>query len=211
VREAGKAITARPHPVHVLICNAGVGGTHGVTADGFEVAFGTNHLGHFLLTQLLLEKLRASAPARVVVVSSRGHYDARRPDWDRVKEKTRSFTGLPEYAVSKLANVLFAAELGRREARNGITAYSLHPGFIASEIWGASRIPGPLQPLAKKFMRSVEDGCVASVRCATDPALAAETGRYYTSDGQPKKPSKLARDKTLAAELWRRSEEWVRG
>lgn len=193
-------------PLHVLIDNAGLAGKRGITADGFELTFGVNHMGHFAFTVPLLDKLRASAPARVVVVSSKGHYDAKGIDFDALRRKTRSITGLAEYSVSKLANVLFAAELGRRLQGTGVTTYSLHPGVIASDVW--RQVPWPVRPLIKRFMITVEEGARTSLHCATAPELAGETGLYY-DDCKPKTPSKPARDEALARELWAYSERWM--
>ena len=100
-----------------------------------------NHLGHFLLTQLLLERLRASAPARIVTVASRAHTRTSGIDWDALRQPTRTRTGIHEYAVSKLANVWFSAELGRRLAGSGVHTYALHPGVVASDVWRS--VPWP--------------------------------------------------------------------
>jgi NAD(P)-dependent dehydrogenase (short-subunit alcohol dehydrogenase family) len=205
VREAAAALLAGGKPIHVLLNNAGVGGQRGATADGYEIHFGTNHLAHFLWTQLLLDRVKASAPARIVNVSSRSHYRAKAIPWDALRRPTRSITGMPEYEVSKLCNVLHAGELARRLEGTGVTTYSLHPGVIASDIW--RRIPPPFRQIAKAlFMKSTEEGATASIRCAADPALAGESGRYYTDDGSERRPNRLARDGVLAGELWTRSE-----
>lgn len=206
VRRCAEAFLARDLPLHVLVNNAGLAGARGTTKDGFEIAFGVNHVGHFLLTTLLLERLKAGAPARVVTVASKAHRQARGIDWEAVRRPTQSVTGLPEYAVSKLANVLFSAELGRRLDGSGVTTYSLHPGVIASDIW--RKLPWGVRGLAKLFMKSVEEGARTTVWCATEPHLAEETGLYY-EDCRVTKPSRVARDPELAAELWRRSEAWV--
>ena len=108
VRRCAAEFLARGEPLHVLINNAGVGGARGLTKDGFELAFGINHLGHFALTTALLDCLAASAPARVVTVSSDSHYQAKGIDFEAVRRPTASRTGLREYAVSKLGNVLFS-------------------------------------------------------------------------------------------------------
>lgn len=205
VRAAADAIVERLPRFDVLINNAGLGGTRGLTASGFELAFGTNHLGHFLLTTRLLEALGDGAPRRVVTVASKSHYQAKGIDFDAVRRPTRSMTGMPEYAVSKLANVLFSQELARRVAGRGIHTYVLHPGVIASEIW--RDVPWPLRPVMTRFMKSPEDGARTSVYCASSPEVAADTGRYY-SDCAIKEPSGKATPE-LAAELWLRSEEWT--
>ena len=207
VRRCAQAFLDSNEPLHLLINNAGLAGRRGFTTSGFELAFGVNHVGHFLLTQLLEERLKASAPARVVTVASRAHYRAKAIDWDAVRQPTRHLTALPEYSVSKLANVLFSAELGRRLAGSGVTTYALHPGVVASDIWRG--LPRPLRWLATRRMLTPEQGAQTSLYCATEPSIAGETGLYYDKC-RPRTPSALARDEALAAELWRRSEGWVR-
>ena len=176
-----------------------------LTASGVELAFGTNHVGHFVLTTRLLDALGDGAPRRVVTVASKSHYQAKGIDFDAVRRPTHSRTGMPEYAVSKLANVLFSQELARRVAGRGIHTYVLHPGVIASEIW--RNVPWPLRPVMTRFMKSPEEGARTSVYCASSPEVADDTGRYY-SDCAVKEPNPAATPE-LAAELWRRSEEWT--
>jgi NAD(P)-dependent dehydrogenase (short-subunit alcohol dehydrogenase family) len=190
-------------PLQLLINNAGIAGQRGLTKSGFELAFGINHVGHFLLTNLLLDRLKSSAPSRIVTVASRAHYRVKALDFDAVRRPTRSVSGLREYEVSKLANVLFSAELARRLEGSGVTTYSLHPGVVASEIW--RRVPAPFRWLMKRFMISSEEGAKTTLHCATTSEVAAESGLYYDKC-QPKRPSRLARDAELAGELWRRSE-----
>ena len=209
VRKAAAELLARDLPIHVLVNNAGVAGVRGQTKDGFELAFGTNHLGHFLFTTLLLDRIRKSGPARIVNVSSASHYSARRIDWEALRRPTRSTTGLDEYAVSKLANVLFTKELARRLPATEVTTYALHPGVIASDIW-QRRVPRFLAAIPKLFMKSTADGARTSIYCAASSACAGETGLYYT-DSKVKRPSRLADDTALAAELWQRSEAWTAG
>jgi retinol dehydrogenase 12 len=205
VRAAASEFLERHQALHILINNAGVAGQRGLTRDGFELAFGINHLGHFLLTHLLLDRLRESAPARVVNVSSSSHYSAKSIDWQALAASTASITGLPEYGVSKLANVLFTAELARRLEGSGVTTYAVHPGVIASEIW--RRIPFPFRQIGKAFMRSNDEGAETVVYCAASANVAGETGLYYAKCAT-KTPSRLANDEQLAAELWRRSEDF---
>jgi retinol dehydrogenase-12 len=203
VRACADAFLASGRPLHLLIANAGLAGFRGLTEDGFEVHFGTNHLGHFLLTCLLRERLVASSPARVVVVASRAHYRASGIDFDAVRRETASVTGFAEYGVSKLANVLFAAELGRRLAGTGVTTYSLHPGVVASDVW--RRVPWPFRSLMKLGMITNEEGAQTTLHCATAASLATETGLYYDRSA-PKRPSRVARDEALQQNLWERSE-----
>jgi retinol dehydrogenase 12 len=205
VRGCASEFLRTAEPLHGLINNAGLAGQRGMTDSGFELAFGTNYVGPFLLTGLLLERLRESAPARIVNVSSIGHYRAQGIDYDAVRQPTRSVTGLPEYSVSKLGNVLHAQELARRLDGEGITTYSLHPGAIASDIW--RRVPWPVRPLIKQRMRSPAEGARTSLYCATSPEAATESGHYY-DECRRKEPSAVATPQ-LAAELWDRSIAWV--
>ena len=207
VRACAQAFLARDLPLHLLINNAGIAGAKGSSTSGFELAFGVNHVGHFLLTQLLLDCLKHSAPARIVTVSSQAHYRAPGIDWDAVRQPTRSATGLPEYGVSKLANALFSAELGRRLAGGGVSTYALHPGVVASDVWRS--VPWPFRSLMKLAMISTEEGAATTLHCATSGEVAQETGLYYEKC-RVKQPSRLAQDPALAAELWKRSEAWVR-
>lgn len=202
VRRSATAFLESGRKLDVLINNAGLAGHQGLTKDGFELGFGTNHLGHFLFTLLLLDRIRESTPSRIVVVASESHYAAKGIDFDALRKPTRTTIGLHEYEVSKLANVLFAAELGRRMPDTSVTTYSLNPGRIASEIW--RRIPWPLRPLMLRFMKSTEEGAKTSLYCATSAALAGESGRYY-DNCREKTPSKPALDHELANKLWQRS------
>ena len=210
VRRCAEVFLQRNLPLHLLINNAGLAGARGMAKSGFELAFGTNHLGHFLLTQLLLERIKASAkeaaPARIVTLSSRAHYRAAAIDWAALQQPSVSRTGLTEYSVSKLANALFSAELSRRLAGTGVATYALHPGVVASDVWRS--VPWPFRPLIKRWMITVEEGAQTTLHCATSLDAANETGLYYDKC-KVKTPSHLARNAALAAELWRRSEAWV--
>ena len=207
VRRCAEDLLARKIPIHGLINNAGLAGSRGTTKDGFELTFGTNHLGHYLFTRLLLDRIKESGPARIVNVASASHYQAKGINWDALRAKTKSPTGLPEYAVSKLANVLFTKELARRLEGSKVTTYALHPGVVATDVW--RRVPRPVRWVMKKFMVTPEEGAQTSIRCATAPELASETGRYYDRDGKERRPNKLANDEELAKQLWTRSAEWT--
>ncbi len=206
VREAAQALLDRELPLHVLVNNAGVGGGRGKTVDGFERAFGINHLGHYVFTRWLLPRMEASAPARIVNVASDAHYRATGIDWKAVRRRTRSVGGFPEYQRSKLANVLFTRELARRLEGTGITTYAVHPGVVATDIW--RNVPRPVRALVTRRLRTPEEGSRTPVFCAAAPELGTETGGYY-ADERPRTPSAVAQDDALAAELWRRSEEWT--
>jgi retinol dehydrogenase 12 len=205
VRACAAAFLARGEPLHVLINNAGVGGAHGLTTQGFELMFGVHHLGHFALTQSLLCCLADSAPSRIVNVSSDAHYNARGIDFEAVRRPARNITGLHEYAVSKLCNVLFTQELARRLAGTGVTSSALHPGVVASDIW--RRVPWPVRPLITRRMLSVTEGAATSLYCATSPDVAQVSGRFYDKCAE-RAPSQAATPE-LAAELWQRSEAWT--
>ena len=206
VRSCAAAFLALGEPLHVLINNAGVGGRRGLTRDGFELAFGVNHLGHFALTAALLDCLAASAPARVVTVASDAHYQAKGVDFGALRRPTRSRTGLREYAVSKLCNVLFTQELARRlEGAAGVSACALHPGVVASDIW--RRVPWPVRVLMQRRMLSTEQGARTSVYCATAPEVTQASGRYY-DECREREPSPVATAE-LGRLLWAQSEAWA--
>ena len=206
IRQCAQTFLARDLPLHLLINNAGLAGAKGLTKSGFELAFGTNHLGPFLLTQLLLDRIKRSAPARIVTVASRAHTRVSGINFDAVQKPTIGKAGLPEYGVSKLANVLFSAELGRRLAGTGVATYSLHPGVVASDVW--RELPQPFRALAKLFMISVEEGAATTIYCATSPDVAEQSGLYYDKCSV-KNPSSVGQDRALAAELWKRSDAWA--
>jgi retinol dehydrogenase 12 len=210
VRAAADAVLAKGQPLHVLINNAGLAGMRGETKQGFEITFGTNHLGHFALTERLLPLLRetgtSDAPARIVNVSSTAHYDAKGIDWDALRRRTKTVTGLREYSVSKLSNVLFTRALAAGKAGPNIRSYALHPGVVASDAW--RHAPWPIRPILKMGLLTNEEGARTTLYCATTDALKNQDGRYY-DDCKEKEPSALAHDDGLRDELWKRSEAWA--
>jgi retinol dehydrogenase-12 len=207
VRACAAAFLALDEPLHVLVNNAGVAGRRGLTRQGFELMFGVNHLGHFALTSALLGRLTASAPARVVTVSSDAHYAAPGIQFSALRRPARGLTGMGEYAVSKLGNVLFSAELGRRTAGTGVRTYALHPGLVASDIW--RRVPWPVRPLVTRRMLSVTEGARTSLYCATSDAaeVALASGQFYDRCA-PRAASAVATPE-LAWVLWERSQAWT--
>ncbi|MDP3273797.1 MAG: SDR family oxidoreductase [Deltaproteobacteria bacterium] len=208
VRRAAESFLATGDRLDVLVNNAGLAGLRGTTKDGFEITFGTNHLGPFLFTTMLLPRLREAGAARIVNVASVAHYKAEGLDLDNVRQSTRTTTGLPEYQHSKLCNVLFTKQLAAGEAGEGVHSYSLHPGVIASDVW--RNVPWPIRPLMTLFMKSNEDGARTSLHCATSAEVASHDGRYYNDDTREKKPSKYAEDPALAKLLWERSLAWTK-
>ena len=207
VRRAADEILAMDHPIDALINNAGVAGVRGQTTDGFELAWGTNHVGHYLWTEKLLPLVKRAPQGRIVIVSSRGHFRAKGIDWDALTKPSATVSAFPEYCVSKLANVLHSKVLARRLAGTTVTTYSLHPGGVASDIW--KRRLGPFAVLLKPFLISNEEGAKTQVYCATEPSIAKESGLYYDEE-KAKEPSKLAVSEALQSELLARSDEWVK-
>lgn len=205
VRACAESFLASGRPLHLLVNNAGLAGARGLTASGFEHAFGVNYMGHFLLTLLLLDRLKDSAPARVVTVASRAHTRTSGIDWRALRRPTATLFGVREYAVSKLANVLFNTELSRRLRGCGVSSYALHPGVIDTEIWRT--LPRPLRALNRLRLIPAEAGAQTSLHCALK-AGNDESGLYY-SDCRPVPASPAGRDRKLAAELWRHSTEWI--
>lgn len=204
VAGAAARVLANQTALDVLILNAGVAGQRGTTAQHFERSFGVNHLGHMLLTLLLLPALRG-APSRVVVVSSRAHESSRRLDLTSVRKPQRSVTGLAEYERSKLCNMLFAAELRSRWQPHGIGVWAIHPGTIASDIW--REVPAPARWLMTRFMSTPEEGARASIECASASPPPREF--YVSSDGRSRRPSPLVHDPAVAGELWNESLRWL--
>jgi retinol dehydrogenase-12 len=210
IRTFAAEVLARTESLHLLINNAGLAGARGMTKSGFELTFGVNHMGTFLLTSLLLDRVvrssSSAAHSRIVTVASKAHYQCKDFTLAHVRERTRTVTGVPEYGHSKLANVLFSAELARRLAGTGVTTYSLHPGVVATDVWRS--VPWPFRSVIKLGMITPEQGALTTLHCATSAEAGAQTGLYYDSQ-KVKEPSKLAQDKQLAAELWAQSEMWI--
>lgn len=202
VRRLAAACRAEHPRLDVLVNNAGsVSAVRKVTVDGLEQTFAVNHLGPFLLTNLLLDLLERSAPARVVNVASVAH---RRGDLDfeNLQYERGGYAVMKAYARSKLANVLFTAELARRMEGRGVAVNCVHPGVVATSIW--SRAPWfarPLLAVAKRFMLAPEEGARAIVRLAASPELEGRTGGYYERS-ELARPSRLAQDEALARRLW---------
>ena len=194
----------------MLVANAGVAGQRGQTAQGFELAFGINHLGHFSFVTKLLPLLRAgdrtdgTGPGRggVERLALLGQGDRLRCPPAVHAQHLRA----PRVRrVSKLANVLFAQELARREPADELFVAALHPGVIASDVW--RRIPWPVRPIMKRFMKSTAEGAETSLLLATSADVLDHRGEFY-SEGKLKEPSAVATPE-LAAELWERSEAWI--
>ncbi len=200
-RLAGEVLQRLPR-IDVLVNNAGgYWDTRHVTADGLERTFAVNHLAPFLLTGLLLERLKQSAPARVVTVSS--NVQARgRIDFDDLQGE-RSYSGARAYSQSKLANVLFTYELARRLAGTSVTANALHPGVVRTSL--GAEDPGVVQrlfvPFTRPLMKDPARGAATSIHLASAPGLEQVTGRYFAGS-KPRRSSKRSYDEAAAARLW---------
>ena len=204
VRQVAAAFLERFDRLDVLINNAGVGGrgTRLVTDDGLETTFAVNHLAPFLLTNLLLDRVKASAPARVVTVSSAAHKNCTL-DFDDLQGERR-YSGLGAYSRSKLANILFTRELSRRLEGTGVTANCLHPGVVRTGIF--RNLPRWMRfVLASPLVLSPEEGADTLLYLATAAEVAGVSGRYFVRR-KPVRSSRAARDAAAARRLWQASE-----
>ena len=211
VRKLALEITDRYPRVDVLANNAGAINTkRTVTEDGIEQTWAVNHLAPFLLTALLTERIRSSAPARVVTTASDAHMGAKIP-FDDFEAGTDHVTGFRRYGQTKLANILFTSELARRLEGSGVTANCYHPGFVASNF---NRNNGARMRLAmffaRPFARTNERGADTLVWLADSPAVSDQSGWYFV-DRRLGRPSSEALDQAAAARLWDLSERQVAG
>ena len=203
VRACAEGLLAAEPTIAVLINNAGVASQRGLTADGFELQFGVNHIGHYLWTRLLLPRVTR----RLVIVASNSHRQARGIVWDAVRKPTATYVGIKEYEISKLCNVLMQREITRRLGPDAaVHTYGLNPGRVATDAW--RRMPAPVRWVVKRFMLTSEQGGAYVSSAAADPAIATHTGRYYHR-GVEQAPSALGQRDDLALDLWNRSADWV--
>ena len=224
VRQAAEEYLQKWPRLDILINNAGVMATpFSATSDGFEMQFGTNHLGHFLFTSLLLPALLKAAPARVVMVTS-GAHGGSDIHWDDIQYHNRPYNQWEAYGQSKTANILFAVGLTQRYAEQGLTANAVEPGairtglqkYIPAEDWqtlGWSDAEGNLAP----YFKTTKQGAATSVWAAVGPALAGVGGLYLSdcqvvaaqSDEHPSGYKPYATDSASATRLWELSEQLV--
>ncbi len=220
VRQCAAAFQAKGYPLHILINNAGgsiPGSQPSFSSDGFELTFATNHLGHFLLTNLLLDDLKRSAPARVITVSSElhvpGHGTGKPPDFDYANLKgEKYYDSRIFYKNSKLANMWFTYELQRRLAGTGVTSNAICPGFVPAAI--ADRRKSPIDRFLYRdvlarmpFARSLDAASASYLYAATDPSLDGVGGKFIV-DGKEKRSSEESYDKAKARRLWEKSLVW---
>jgi len=211
VRACAEQLTNSLDRIDILLNNAGIMACpQGLTEDGFETQLGTNHLGHFLLTNLLMPLLKRAAPgARVVNVSSLAHEHGA-INWDDINFEKTKYSPVVAYCQSKLANVLFTRELARQLEGSGVTAYALHPGVIASDLarnlndsYGV--FGSCYDACSRPFIKTVESGAQTSLFCCLEEHLAAESGKYY-ADCREKQPAVQATSHEDAKRLWQISE-----
>lgn len=208
VRESAREYLSWKRPLHLLINNAGIMiPMERRTGDGFEAHLGINHLGHFLFTNTILDALRAGGSSRVVVVSSLAMSGATlTPALHDLNWEQRRFQGFRSYGDSKLMNLMFARELHRRYAKDGIVANALHPGIIPTELArDQDRFGMLLGILAVPFAKSVAQGAATTLLVATGGQYQLRGGLYF-SDCQEKKPHhKLALNDQVCRDVWQRS------
>ena len=200
-RLAGEVLAAYPR-LDVLVNNVGgFWATRRVTTDELEHTFAVNHLAPFLLTSLLLDRLKASAPARIVTVSSGAHATGKMNFDDLLGE--RRYSGQEAYSQSKLANVMFTYELARRVEGTGVTATVLHPGVVRTGF--AAEDPSPMLkvflPVIRLLLKTPEKGAATSIYLASSPEIAGVTGKYFAG-GKPKTSSPSSYDTAAASRLW---------
>ncbi len=210
VRRGADEILDQVPRLDVLVNNAGVVLTERTeTVDGYEATFAVNHLGPFLLTNLLLDRLRASTPARVVTVASAAHGAARRGMRFDDLQSEHHYRGMGVYGRSKLANILFTLELARRLEGTGVTANSLHPGTVRTGYGADGDARGFLAfgiKVARPFFLSPAKGARTSVFLASSPEVAGVSGQYFVKC-RPTQPRRWARDTEAARRLWQVSEQ----
>lgn len=206
VRAFAKEFQEKYPRLDILVNNAGIWPTtKSTTKDGFETTFGTNHIGTFLLTNELLPVLKKSAPSRVVVLSSKLHYQGKMV-WDDLHFERRSYSGPTAYNQSKLANVLFANALARRVEKDGVTVNSVHPGVVATEL--ARDYPKFLVKIFHLFLLTPAQGAECSLHVATSEEGGKVTGKYFEKSRQ-KTAAKEALDEQAQERLWKLTEELI--
>lgn len=207
VRRLAAQVKEKTPKLDILVNNAGgMFLKRQETADGIELTLALNHLAYFLLTNLLLDCLHASASARIVNVASDAHRMVRGIDFDDIQARRR-YRGLRVYGQSKLANLLFTFELARRLRGSRVSANALHPGLVATSIFSNNGAFGWIMTRAASlFGLSSEDGAQTSIYLATSPEVEGASGQYFENK-VPSTPSPAARDEAAARRLWKVSEE----
>jgi NAD(P)-dependent dehydrogenase (short-subunit alcohol dehydrogenase family) len=211
VRKLAESFKTKYDRLDVLINNAGaVFARRRTTEDGYEMTFALNHLSYFLLTNLLLDLLKASAPSRIINVSSDAHRAPRTFDFDNLNGRKYGAGGYMAYGQSKLANILFTYELARRLEGTGVTANVLHPGFVATGF--GRNVPGMMSRimgLLHRFALSPEAGARTTIYLASSPEVEGVSGKYFDKS-KAASSSKGSHDREAQRRLWEISEEMTR-
>ncbi|XP_031652722.1 retinol dehydrogenase 12 isoform X1 [Oncorhynchus kisutch] len=201
IQEFAETINKEETKLNILINNAGVMVCpYGKTADGFEMQIGVNHMGHFLLTHLLIDLIKRSTPARIINVSSLAHF------WGTINlddiNSEKGYDKKTAYSQSKLANVLFTRSLAKRLQGMAVTVYSLHPGIVQTDLWRHLNAPqAAIMKMISPFTKTSVQGAQTTIYCAVAPELGTESGGYY-SDCAPANCSRPASDDDTAQKLW---------
>ncbi|KAK6299788.1 retinol dehydrogenase 12 isoform X1 [Coregonus clupeaformis] len=201
IREFAETINKEETKLNILINNAGVMVCpHGKTADGFEMQIGVNHMGHFLLTHLLIDLIIRSTPARIINVSSMAH------SWGTINlddiNSEKGYDKKKAYSQSKLANILFTRSLAKKLQGTGVTAYSLHPGVVQTDLWRHLNAPqAAIMKMISPFTKTSVQGAQTTIYCAVAPELETESGGYYSDCAQANCSSSASDDDT-AQKLW---------
>lgn len=205
IRAAAAELQRRTDRLHVLVNNAGgYNPKRELSRDGLELTFAVNHLGYFLLTELLLDLLKASAPARIVIVASEASRTGRIELGDL--QAAGRYSAVRQYGSSKLMNIAFALELAERLRGTGVTANALHPGVVASDFGAVGGWVGLAYKLGRSFMLTPEQGAQTQVFLASSPEVEGVSGGYFIRKKQRTPPAQ-ARDSALRRKLWEVSEQ----
>lgn len=207
VRRVAAEFLASDRPLHILLNNAGaLFGDRQVSVDGIEMTFALNHLGYFLLTELLLDRIRQSGPARIVNVASRAHESAKNGISFDDLQFTNKYSAMLAYGQSKLANILFTRELARRLRGTQVMVNCLHPGFVATRFGHGTKIMSFIMSLLRPFQRSIDHGARTSIYLSSSPEVENISGEYFV-DCKIAQPKSYAKDDAAAKRLWEISEQ----
>ena len=212
IHDCAELVLSRHSKLHLLVNNAGLMlSERRETSEGFEMTFGVNHLGHFLLTSLLIDRLIESGPARIVNLASDAHKGASKGlEWDDL-QSNQNYSAMGVYCRSKLANIYFTRELAKRYADQGVTSYAVHPGVVRTGFARNGDVKGfmgTMIGLFRPFMINEEKGARTSLHVSTAPLSELDNGGYYAKS-RPAQTTKIAQDDDAAVRLWQVSERLV--
>ncbi|CAG8484129.1 3620_t:CDS:2 [Diversispora eburnea] len=218
VLKATELFLDRKLPLHILVNNAGIMATpFTLTEDGIQDQFGINHIGHFLFTIKLLPTIEASAPSRIVNLTSLAHNRAPKCgiDFENLNNPN-AYGSFSRYGQSKLANILFSLELNKRLADKEVYVNSVHPGVVKTDLYRNLKdsmgfLAKPIEMITGLIMISSEEGAMTSLYCATSPEIIEKNlrGKYFVPNGKLSNPEKSGTDEDLALKLWKYSEELI--